>query len=1005
MGQPNYRSLLLEISIVIILLSSVAAADLTPTDNWNYQDFYNITKILYLQGSKQNFTTICLTGDACRTTWPTDAGAVSRIGGSPYLYNDSTTIYLNETYLNSTIELLDTDTNITNCSVAGSCPNIIYTANESGLDVNSADLWDALDTPTDLNYGILVKQENVTNEDWIEDSQEGDLDVNSSTWWAGVSSYISSWFSRSAGVLQFNDGRLNNTFLKLDASNDPITDNLTVQGNMTITGYFEGQPIEGSIGSGVIYCDDVDSSGSVNLSVSGLDVTYPNMIVRLVNTSNQEKYCNITSGTITLTDNTHNVVYVDADCSVKKTTMSAYIATDLSPGGLADIFNAYTEGGEIGIYKGTTLKNKESIKTRKNLFYTDHLDIISGMVLTQENEFPVVSQSTGQYFYIRGITATSAQNSSSNGIHIVGHSGGAWTHNNESGLNLSYCDDGTNFVPCADNRFRRYVIYTIGRDDGTDTTKMHMLTPPTTADTFTTLSGCLNIENTPISYTLPDVDQYVAVPTYVYCGRRDDTSWSGGMIDIRVGDVGHGARIDTSIFLTKDGTTELTANWDAGNYNITASSFFADTWGDVSITKSQVSDADWWDSIGDVPTATPSNGDTTHLSTADQIYDFVIGLAYATTTYVDNLIASVGNWTADKGDYWTASTIEGFGYYNSTDFSINDYYSKNDIEGFGYYNATDFSIFDYYTKSDIEGFSYYNSSDFDYNDYYLNSNPDSYWNDTYATFNKTYADTLYLTSYTETDPLWSGNQSNYYTQAYANNTFQFDIASDCGAGEYVYGVNDDGSLNCRTDQQASGGISLWQSIDSTVHINETASGGITDINVSDIKSTTDQWCNNTACWSIADFLLDTDTTYTGGNAITLDGTTINFDGGASPGGELGGTWANPTIDSGIHDDEYIKLDDSFGGDVSGTYDAITLDCSEVVGSGLSCSGENIILSDISADSSPQLGGYLDTNGNTIGSASDEIDAVYVADDTKIYFGNDQDVYIMFNTTANAGQLG
>jgi hypothetical protein len=51
---------------------------------------------------------------------------------------------------------------------------------------------------------------------------------------------------------------------------------------------------------------------------------------------------------------------------------------------------------------------------------------------------------------------------------------------------------------------------------------------------------------------------------------------------------------------------------------------------------------------------------------------------------------------------------------------------------------------------------------------------------------------------------------------------------------------------------------------------------------------------------------DNDTTYTGGNAITLSGSAFDFDGGASPSGELGGTWASPTIDSGIHDDEYIR---------------------------------------------------------------------------------------------------
>jgi len=60
----------------------------------------------------------------------------------------------------------------------------------------------------------------------------------------------------------------------------------------------------------------------------------------------------------------------------------------------------------------------------------------------------------------------------------------------------------------------------------------------------------------------------------------------------------------------------------------------------------------------------------------------------------------------------------------------------------------------------------------------------------------------------------------------------------------------------------------------------------------------------------------------GGNAITHSPTgTLNFDGGASPGGELGNTWASPTVDSGIHDDEYVELEDAFVGDVTGTYDA------------------------------------------------------------------------------------
>ena len=40
-------------------------------------------------------------------------------------------------------------------------------------------------------------------------------------------------------------------------------------------------------------------------------------------------------------------------------------------------------------------------------------------------------------------------------------------------------------------------------------------------------------------------------------------------------------------------------------------------------------------------------------------------------------------------------------------------------------------------------------------------------------------------------------------------------------------------------------------------------------------------------------------TMSGGDAITLDGATIDFDGGATPAGELGNTWASPTIDDSL----------------------------------------------------------------------------------------------------------
>ena len=66
--------------------------------------------------------------------------------------------------------------------------------------------------------------------------------------------------------------------------------------------------------------------------------------------------------------------------------------------------------------------------------------------------------------------------------------------------------------------------------------------------------------------------------------------------------------------------------------------------------------------------------------------------------------------------------------------------------------------------------------------YYLNSNPFNFWNNSYATFNKTYADTLYYginnpfsyynstTLPAELEPLWNGNYSNVVLAGGKSNT-------------------------------------------------------------------------------------------------------------------------------------------------------------------------------------------------------------------------------------------
>jgi hypothetical protein len=54
--------------------------------------------------------------------------------------------------------------------------------------------------------------------------------------------------------------------------------------------------------------------------------------------------------------------------------------------------------------------------------------------------------------------------------------------------------------------------------------------------------------------------------------------------------------------------------------------------------------------------------------------------------------------------------------------------------------------------------------------------------------------------------------------------------------------------------------------------------------------------HNHTTLTISGLDISSDTNLTAGDALTLNGDDIDFDGGASPGGSLGGTWASPTID-------------------------------------------------------------------------------------------------------------
>jgi len=157
--------------VCTLLLVSLVSA-------YQYVTVYNpfTGKLDYVTGS--NFTGHNITADNFFSpNW--DGNLTNILTPDPYLYNGSggPTVILrfNETYLNITIDRRAT-----------------------GLGDNES--WN--ETYADTKY--------------IDQSEEGNLNTNSSTFWAGLSSFISKWFYSSGNILNFNETLLNLTIDQRD---------------------------------------------------------------------------------------------------------------------------------------------------------------------------------------------------------------------------------------------------------------------------------------------------------------------------------------------------------------------------------------------------------------------------------------------------------------------------------------------------------------------------------------------------------------------------------------------------------------------------------------------------------------------------------------------------------------------------------------------------------------------------------------------------------------------
>jgi hypothetical protein len=227
-------------------------------------------------------------------------------------------------------------------------------------------------------------------------------------------------------------------------------------------------------------------------------------------------------------------------------------------------------------------------------------------------------------------------------------------------------------------------------------------------------------------------------------------------------------------------------------------------------------------------------------------YPSACGGGQAVTQIADTLTCSAF-LTAESDPYWNANSTAALNQ-TATNVECNDCVTASDIGTINAcsnictdsaYNAT------YESTYNVTYHNYWAANLTNRSNYWdgLDS-PLSSWTDTYnATYHAKWDECSdasgcgWLTSYTETDPLWSGNATaalSTYNATYAatsvdvtanrtdwlnrcynatyestyNATYagkQNDIGANCDTDNYVYGVQDDGTLLCRADQVGGGG--------------------------------------------------------------------------------------------------------------------------------------------------------------------------------------------------------
>ena len=245
----------------------------------------NVTDDAFFKNLSVNDKNVCLEdGTNCQIINDSDLDVNSSVfwNGlssflSGWLINNQGILEFNDVKLNSTIdERASNFGDNLSCNENYANTKYVLESNERNLDVNSSVFWNGLSSflsgwlinnqgilefndiklnstidERASNFGNNSWNENYANTKYVLESNERNLDVNSSVFWNGLNSFLSGWLINNQGILEFNDVKLNST---IDERASSFGDNLSWNENYANTKYvLESNEINLNVNSSVFW--------------------------------------------------------------------------------------------------------------------------------------------------------------------------------------------------------------------------------------------------------------------------------------------------------------------------------------------------------------------------------------------------------------------------------------------------------------------------------------------------------------------------------------------------------------------------------------------------------------------------------------------------------------------------------------------------------------------------------------------------------------------------------